>query len=72
MKEETSIAETTAGRMLIYEILPKHQKIGLEIINKGAPTKGKDKRPCIDSGIDTGNILCTANILNHSLDLLDF
>ena len=34
LKEESSIAETTAGRMMIYEILPKHQKIGLDLINK--------------------------------------
>ena len=33
-QEERSINETTAGRMLIYEILPKHQKIGLDLINK--------------------------------------
>ena len=33
-QEEHSIDETTAGRMLIYEILPKHQKIGLDLINK--------------------------------------
>ena len=33
-QEERSIDETTAGRMLIYEILPKHQKIGLDLINK--------------------------------------
>jgi DNA-directed RNA polymerase subunit beta' len=33
-KEESSIAETTAGRMLIYEILPKHPKIELDLINK--------------------------------------
>ena len=33
-QEERSINETTAGRMLIYEILPKHPKIGLDLINK--------------------------------------
>ena len=33
-KEESSIAETTAGRMIIYELLPKHPKIGLDLINK--------------------------------------
>ena len=33
-KEETGIAETTAGRMLIYEILPKNKNIKLDLINK--------------------------------------
>ncbi len=33
-KEETAIAETTAGRMLIYELLPKHSKINLDLVNK--------------------------------------
>ncbi len=30
----TNIVETTPGRMLISEILPKHPKVGFEIINK--------------------------------------
>ena len=33
-KEESAIIETTAGRMMIYEILPKHPKIELSLINK--------------------------------------
>jgi len=33
-KEEIGIAETTAGRMLMYEILPKHKKIQLDLLNK--------------------------------------
>ncbi len=33
-KEESAIVETTAGRMMIYEILPKHPKIELSLINK--------------------------------------
>ena len=33
-KEENTIVHTTAGRMMIYEILPKHPKIELSLINK--------------------------------------
>ena len=33
-KEETTVVETTPGRMLICEILPKHPKIKLDLINK--------------------------------------
>ena len=33
-KEENTIVDTTAGRMIIYEILPKHPKIEISLINK--------------------------------------